>query len=74
MKLVEWVIYLILIFGLLILISLGLVDIAIDALKKPNFFIAPEYESNKEMKLNDPIWNIEQMPYIEPKIRGKRHE
>ena len=28
MKLVEWVIYLILIFGLLILISLGLVDIA----------------------------------------------
>lgn len=49
-------------------------DMAINALKKPNFFITPEYESNKEIKLNDPMWNIEQMPYIEPKIRGKRHE
>jgi hypothetical protein len=36
MKLVEWVIYLILIFGLLILISLGIVNIGADVLKVIN--------------------------------------
>jgi hypothetical protein len=49
-------------------------DMAINTLKKSDFFVTSEYESNKEIKLNDPMWNIEQIPYIEPKIRGTRYE
>lgn len=53
-------------------------DMAINALEKSNFFVTSELidfcESSKEIKLNDPMWNIEQIPYIKPKIRGMRHE